>query len=109
MSIIVNENTRVVVQGITGGEGTFHTERMLEALGTEISVREIKPVMEPDPVDPRKRKMEMPEAFRKEIILSPQASVSGGLIDIPGDISTYGIMILKTHCRCSPKDGSTRG
>jgi succinyl-CoA synthetase alpha subunit len=30
MSILVDENTKVVVQGITGGEGTFHTERMLE-------------------------------------------------------------------------------
>lgn len=35
MSILVNEHTRVVVQGITGGEGTFHTERMLE-YGTKI-------------------------------------------------------------------------
>lgn len=30
MSILINENTRVAVQGITGGEGTFHTQRMLE-------------------------------------------------------------------------------
>ena len=30
MSILVDENTRVVVQGITGREGTFHTKRMLE-------------------------------------------------------------------------------
>ena len=30
MSILVDENTRVVVQGITGGEGTFHTQRMQE-------------------------------------------------------------------------------
>jgi succinyl-CoA synthetase alpha subunit len=30
MCIIVDENTRVVVQGITGREGTFHTQRMLE-------------------------------------------------------------------------------
>ena len=30
MSILIDENTKVVVQGITGGEGTFHTERMLE-------------------------------------------------------------------------------
>ena len=35
MSILVHENTRVVVQGITGGEGTFHTERMLE-YGTKV-------------------------------------------------------------------------
>lgn len=33
MSILVDENTRVVVQGITGKEGTFHAEQML-AYGT---------------------------------------------------------------------------
>lgn len=30
MSILVDENTRVVVQGITGKEGSFHTEQMLK-------------------------------------------------------------------------------
>lgn len=35
MSILIDENTRVVVQGITGGEGTFHTERMQE-YGTKV-------------------------------------------------------------------------
>ena len=35
MSILVDENTRVVVQGITGGEGTFHTERMID-YGTKV-------------------------------------------------------------------------
>jgi succinyl-CoA synthetase alpha subunit len=36
MSILIDQNTRVVVQGITGGEGTFHTERMLE-YGTKVA------------------------------------------------------------------------
>ena len=35
MSILIDENTRVVVQGITGGEGTFHTQRMQE-YGTNV-------------------------------------------------------------------------
>lgn len=35
LSILVDENTRVVVQGITGGEGTFHTGQMLE-YGTKV-------------------------------------------------------------------------
>ncbi len=35
MSILVNKNTRVVVQGITGGEGSFHAQQMLE-YGTQI-------------------------------------------------------------------------
>ena len=30
MSILVDKKTRVVVQGITGGEGTFHTQQMIE-------------------------------------------------------------------------------
>jgi succinyl-CoA synthetase alpha subunit len=36
MSILVDENTRVVVQGITGREGTFHTKQML-AYGTTVA------------------------------------------------------------------------
>ena len=35
MGILVDENTKVVVQGITGNEGTFHTKQML-AYGTNI-------------------------------------------------------------------------
>ncbi|UCC66143.1 MAG: succinate--CoA ligase subunit alpha [Deltaproteobacteria bacterium] len=35
MSIIVDDNTRVVVQGITGTEGTFHTRQMVE-YGTKV-------------------------------------------------------------------------
>lgn len=35
MSILIDETTRVTVQGITGGEGTFHTQRMQE-YGTQI-------------------------------------------------------------------------
>ena len=30
MSILINKDTRVLVQGITGGEGSFHTKQMLE-------------------------------------------------------------------------------
>lgn len=35
MSILVDDNTRLLVQGITGREGTFHTERLL-AYGTKV-------------------------------------------------------------------------
>ena len=28
MSVLVNENTKVIVQGITGGEGSFHAKQM---------------------------------------------------------------------------------
>lgn len=35
MSILVDENTRLLVQGITGGEGSFHTQRCIE-YGTKV-------------------------------------------------------------------------
>lgn len=35
MSILIDKDTRVMVQGITGREGTFHTEQML-AYGTKV-------------------------------------------------------------------------
>lgn len=35
MSILVDKNTRVVVQGITGRQGAFHTEQMLD-YGTQV-------------------------------------------------------------------------
>ena len=35
MSVLVDQNTRLIVQGITGREGTFHTEQMI-AYGTKV-------------------------------------------------------------------------
>ena len=35
MSVLVDKKTKVVVQGITGMEGSFHTQKMLE-YGTKI-------------------------------------------------------------------------
>ena len=35
MSILIDENTRLAVQGITGGEGSFHTERCIK-YGTRV-------------------------------------------------------------------------
>ncbi len=35
MAIIIDKNTRLVVQGITGGEGSFHTTQMVE-YGTKV-------------------------------------------------------------------------
>ena len=35
MSILVNKNSRVIIQGITGSEGTFHGQQMLD-YGTNV-------------------------------------------------------------------------
>ena len=35
MSVLVDKNTRLIVQGITGKEGTFHTKQMIE-YGTNV-------------------------------------------------------------------------
>ena len=35
MSILIDKKTRLVVQGITGGEGSFHTQQMIE-YGTKV-------------------------------------------------------------------------
>ena len=35
MSILVDKDTRLLVQGITGGEGSFHTAQMVE-YGTSV-------------------------------------------------------------------------
>ena len=65
-----------------------HTELMIGAIGEGLSVRDIKPVPTPDPNDPRKTRMVMPEPFKREIVLSARSRIHGGEIDIPGDIST---------------------
>ncbi len=65
-----------------------HTERMVADIGTGIEYRNINPIPVGDPNDPRKKRMQMPESFKYEVKLSAQAKINGGMVDIPGDIST---------------------
>ena len=36
MSILINHNTKILVQGLTGKTGTFHTEQALAYYGTQM-------------------------------------------------------------------------
>ena len=65
-----------------------HTEKMVGAIGEGIAVRDITAVKIPDPNDPRKQRLEMPEDFKRETALTSQSRIIGGQIDIPGDLST---------------------
>ena len=40
MSILINSDTRVIVQGITGSQGKLHAEKMLE-YGTKEEIEEL--------------------------------------------------------------------
>lgn len=65
-----------------------HTELMVQAIGEGLTVRQIKPVVVEDENDPRKKRLVMPETFKREITVAPTAKIIGGEIEVPGDIST---------------------
>jgi len=48
MSVLVGKDTRLVVQGFTGSEGTFHAEQMIEygtnVWGVLLPARAAKPI-----------------------------------------------------------------
>jgi len=65
-----------------------HTELMIQAIGEGLTVRDVKPVSTPDPNDPRKKRMVMPESFKREVLLGADSRIVGGMVDVPGDLST---------------------
>jgi 3-phosphoshikimate 1-carboxyvinyltransferase len=89
-----------------------HTELMIATVGSGITVRDIKPVPTPDPNDPRRTRMIMPDTFKRETILESRATLRGGEIDIPGDISTAAFLfgaaaicrgsVTVTNCGLNP-------
>ncbi len=42
MSILIDNKTKVVVQGLTGSEGTFHSKQMVEYQQTLFLVEELE-------------------------------------------------------------------
>lgn len=66
-----------------------HTERMIRHLGGKVSIEDVTPEFVTDPNDPRKRKKVMPtDEYRRTISVDTKARLTGGTIDIPGDVST---------------------
>lgn len=65
-----------------------HTEVMLKHLGVKAEITDIKPIMQNDPVDPRKRIRITQAGHKREVMLPAGARIEGGEIDIPGDFST---------------------
>lgn len=50
MSILIDKNTKVICQGFTGGQGTFHSEQAL-AYGTQLvggllRVKAVPPILD---------------------------------------------------------------
>lgn len=81
-----------------------HTERMLRHLGSRVAVEEVTSRVIPDPDDPRKKKkVPPPTEYKRTIAFTPSGGLSGGVIDVPGDISTAayfiaaGLMVPGSH------------
>ena len=41
MSILVNKDSKIIVQGFTGGEGTFHSQQMIDYGDVKFGVNKI--------------------------------------------------------------------
>lgn len=93
MSVLVNKASRVVVQGITGGEGTFHTKQMIE-YGTRVVAgvtpgkggsmyqgTETDPFSRPIPVFNTVREAVEQQRANVSIIFVPAASAADAILE----------------------------
>jgi 3-phosphoshikimate 1-carboxyvinyltransferase len=71
-----------------------HTERMINYLGGQVDVEDVVPQVIPDPQDPRKKKRVLPtDEYKRTNTITPTGLLSGGRIEVPGDISTAAYFI----------------
>ncbi len=71
-----------------------HTERMIRHLGGTVEDEDIVPEYIIDPEDPRKRKKVMPtEEYRRSATVIPGGRLTGGVIEVAGDLSTAAYFI----------------
>ena len=114
MSILVNKDTTVLVQGITGGEGSFHTVKMVE-YGTKVKAGvtpgkgggnfEGIPVF--DTVEMAKRETQanasaifVPPAFAKDAIMEAADADLDIVVCITEGIPTLDMIRVKEHLNC---------
>ncbi len=65
-----------------------HTELMIRHLKGDLALTDHKAVLLEDPNDPRKKRLTRTADYQRSIELGSGTRISGGEIDIPGDIST---------------------
>ncbi len=110
MAILVDESTRVLVQGITGGEGRFHTKRMLE-YGTKVVAgvtpgkggQEVEGVPVFNTVEEAVRKtgantsaIFVPAAFAAEAVMEAAEAGIGLIVCFTEGIPTFDMIKAKT-------------
>ena len=71
-----------------------HTERLIKHFGGDLTIDDVTADIIPDPDDPRRKKRVLPtDRYKRSITLAPRQSLSGAIVDIPGDISTAAFFI----------------
>lgn len=113
MSILVDENTRVIIQGITGKEGMFHTKQMLE-YGTKIvggvtpgrGGQSIEGIPVFNTVEEAVRKTEpdasvifVPSQFAADAIMEAADSEISLIVCLTEGIPTIDMMLVKRYLR----------
>ena len=113
MSVLVNNNSKIIIQGFTGNEGTFHAEQMIE-YGTNIvggvtpgkggEIHLNKPVFNTvkDAIDNTSANTSIifvPPAFASDAIMEAAEAGIGVIICITEGIPTKDMIIVKEYIK----------